>query len=181
MDETARGKHDGGDAAWEEQRLRNYKNSELRLVEIQELLCKDVRRSEDQCHSLAENLEHFIEDWWLNKQDTNPDFHEWLCIEQSAVCCPSNHFGPNCEPCSDCNGNGVCKGNATRKGNGKCACDEGYKGDTCNECTTQYYEAFRDENKLLCSICHNACDDSAGCTSAGPKGTFFTISPTKKC
>ena len=31
-----------------------------------------------------------------------------------------------------CSGNGKCKGEGTRKGNGKCACDTGYGGDTCN-------------------------------------------------
>lgn len=64
---------------------------------------------------------------------------------------------------------GVCKGNGTRKGNGKCSCDNGYAGETCNECADEYYESFRDETKLLCSLCHEACDTS-GCTSAGPKG-----------
>ena len=31
-----------------------------------------------------------------------------------------------------CSGNGKCKGDGTRKGNGKCACDSGYGGETCN-------------------------------------------------
>lgn len=64
---------------------------------------------------------------------------------------------------------GVCKGNGTRKGNGKCTCDSGYTGDACNECDIGHYESFRDEAKLLCSQCHDACDAS-GCASAGPKG-----------
>lgn len=69
MEQTARGKHDGGDAAWEEQKLGSYKRSEIRLTEIQESLCKDVDRGEDQCHALAETSEHLIEEWWQKHQD----------------------------------------------------------------------------------------------------------------
>lgn len=95
-----------------------------------------------------------------------------MCIDKLEVCCPDYTFGPNCEKCSDCNGNGKCKGNGTRKGNGKCACDIGYKGEDCNECDNYYYESFRDTTKLLCSICHAACENNGGCTGAGPKGNF---------
>ncbi|XP_050077914.1 cysteine-rich with EGF-like domain protein 2 [Anopheles maculipalpis] len=164
---TERAKHDGGDAAWEEERLGSYKTSELRLVEIQERLCTDVTRGEDQCHQLAEDYESQIEEWWKNHQTTHPDLHRWLCVEQATVCCPDGFYGPNCEPCPTCFGNGKCKGNGTRKGNGKCACDEGYAGDNCDSCTEEYYPAFRDDTKLLCSRCHKACA-AGGCTGAGP-------------
>uniref|UniRef100_A0A182J1F1 Uncharacterized protein n=1 Tax=Anopheles atroparvus TaxID=41427 RepID=A0A182J1F1_ANOAO len=164
---TERSKHDGGDAAWEEERLGSYKTSELRLVEIQERLCQDVVRGEDQCHRLAEDYEPQIEEWWKNHQTTHPDLHRWLCVEQAAVCCPDGFYGPNCAPCPTCFGNGKCKGNGTRKGNGKCACDEGYTGENCDSCTAEYYEAFRDDSKLLCSQCHRACA-TGGCTGAGP-------------
>lgn len=175
MDKTARGNHQGGDTAWEEERLRSYKSSEVRLVEIQDTLCKDVSRGEDQCHTLAEQLEEPIEEWFHNLQDVSPDFHNWLCVRNTTVCCPANHFGPECKPCDDCHGNGVCKGNGTRKGNGKCSCDAGYVGDNCMQCSKEYYEAFRDEDKLLCSICHIACKEDAGCTGSGPKGTFCLV------
>lgn len=69
IEKTERGKHDGGDAAWEEQRLGSYKRSEIRLVEIQEWLCKDVLLGEDQCHALAETSEALIEEWWFKKHD----------------------------------------------------------------------------------------------------------------
>lgn len=170
MERTARGNHQGGDSAWEEERLRSYKSSVVRLVEIQDSLCKDVPRGEDQCHMLADKLEERMEEWFHDLQDSQPSLHGWLCVEKTAVCCPPNQFGPECRPCDDCHGNGVCKGNGTRKGNGKCACDAGYDGVDCMQCAKQYYEAFRDEQKLLCSICHVACKDDAGCTGSGPKG-----------
>lgn len=96
-----------------------------------------------------------------------------MCIDKLQVCCPADTFGAKCQPCSDCNGNGKCKGSGTRKGNGKCACDVGYKGEACNECDNQFYESFRDESKLLCSICHVACGADGGCTSGGPKGNHL--------
>lgn len=100
------------------------------------------------------------------------DFYEWLCIETLAACCHDNYYGPNCKLCPDCNSNGKCKGNGTRKGNGKCLCDIGYTGEFCNQCAPQYYESFRDEKILLCTACHQACDDG-GCTAAGPNGMQF--------
>lgn len=45
---TARGKHEGGDAHWEEKKLSNYANSEIRLIEIQESLCHEVALGKDQ-------------------------------------------------------------------------------------------------------------------------------------
>lgn len=100
------------------------------------------------------------------------DFYKWLCIETLAACCHDNYYGPNCKLCPDCNSNGKCKGNGTRKGNGKCLCDIGYTGEFCNQCAPQYYESFRDEKILLCTACHQACDDG-GCTAAGPNGMQF--------
>ena len=48
MERTSRGKFEGVDADWEETRLRNYASSEIRLVEIQEKLCSEVLRGQDQ-------------------------------------------------------------------------------------------------------------------------------------
>ncbi|XP_030380532.1 cysteine-rich with EGF-like domain protein 2 isoform X2 [Scaptodrosophila lebanonensis] len=166
LERTKRGKHAGGDAAWEEEKLRSYKTSEVRLVEIQEQLCGDVKRGQDSCHSLANEHESLIEDWFLHKQNEWPDLHEWLCITTLKVCCPAETYGSSCQPCSSCSGNGKCKGAGTRKGNGQCSCDSGYTGSHCDKCAEQYYESFRDASKLLCTPCHAAC--SGGCTGAGP-------------
>ncbi|CRL03643.1 CLUMA_CG016174, isoform A [Clunio marinus] len=166
LEKTQRGKHDGGDAHWEEQKLGSYKTSEVRLVEIQEMLCTDITRGEQQCLTIAEEHESDIEYWW-KRQDEYPDFFEWFCIETLKVCCHPNYFGKDCLECTDCSGNGYCKGNGTRKGNGKCNCDKGYSGENCQQCSDGFYEAFKDESKLLCSQCHVACHE--GCSGPGTK------------
>lgn len=48
MERTAKGHYGGGDTAWEEENGKIYKNSELRLVEIQESLCSEVGTGKDQ-------------------------------------------------------------------------------------------------------------------------------------
>jgi protein disulfide-isomerase len=69
LEKTQRGKHGGGDADWEEKKLGSYKTSEVRLVEIQEMLCTDIVRGEQQCQNLAEEHESEIETWWKQQED----------------------------------------------------------------------------------------------------------------
>ncbi|XP_018406744.1 PREDICTED: cysteine-rich with EGF-like domain protein 2, partial [Cyphomyrmex costatus] len=99
FEKTSRGKFEGGDSAWEEDKLGSYSRSEIRLIEIQENLCKDVERGQVQCQSLAEELESQIEEWWFKHQDTHPDIHDYICIEKTERCCPKDHYGPNCTQC----------------------------------------------------------------------------------
>jgi len=141
------------------------------LIEIQENLCKEVEHGETQCHSLAEELENQIEEWWFKHQDTYQDIYDYICIERTQRCCPKDHYGPNCMPClgypdNVCSNNGKCKGAGTRKGNGSCSCDKGYSGDTCLKCAPGYYESYKNEKTLLCTACHAACDGP--CEGAGP-------------
>ncbi|KAJ9581203.1 hypothetical protein L9F63_023621, partial [Diploptera punctata] len=112
MEKTARGKFEGGDAAWEEEHLGSYARSEVRLVEIQENLCLTVERGKSQCHTLAEVLENHLEEWWFQKQDE--DLHKFICIDTLKNCCAENRFGPECKPCPGypdnvCNKSGKCK------------------------------------------------------------------------
>lgn len=173
MSNTDKKHFGGGDTAWEEEKLGDYAKSEVRLVEIQENLCAEVQRGQQQCYRLAEEWEQLLEEWWFKVQENNSDIFKWLCIEKVQHCCPENHFGPECKPCdgypdSVCSNNGKCKGSGTRKGNGECICNVGYGGAKCNVCANSYYESYRDDEKLLCSKCHNACKGT--CTSSGPKG-----------
>ncbi|VVC86652.1 unnamed protein product, partial [Leptidea sinapis] len=59
FEKTSRGKFEGGDAAWEEAKLKSYSRSEVRLVEIQENLCSELNHYKDECYSLAEEVEAF--------------------------------------------------------------------------------------------------------------------------
>ncbi|TRY68225.1 hypothetical protein TCAL_05218 [Tigriopus californicus] len=176
MERTARGKFEGGDAAWEEKNQgKGYASSEVRFVEIQERICKDLERGETQCHDNHHSWEDHLETWWkIQPMETRAPLKDWLCIETLKACCPEEHFGADCEPCfmkdKDgviCSGNGKCKGSGTRKGNGKCACDRGYGGELCEKCAVGFYESYKDEDKALCSPCHKSC--LGHCTGSGPK------------
>ncbi|MCL4122043.1 UNVERIFIED_CONTAM: hypothetical protein GTU68_054772, partial [Idotea baltica] len=58
-------------------------------------------------------------------------------------------------------------GGGTRKGNGECDCNAGYEGELCTSCSVGFYEAYKDETKVLCQPCHKACQGP--CSQAGPK------------
>ncbi|XP_045481397.1 cysteine-rich with EGF-like domain protein 2 [Harmonia axyridis] len=173
IEQTAKGKFDGGDTAWEEEKLGSYANSEIRLTEIQENICTDIVEGRDQCYSIHEEYDDVLEEWWFQKQNDDPDIFKYFCIDQIKSCCPEYHFGENCTPCEGfpdniCSKNGKCKGAGTRKGNGKCLCDTGYANDKCDNCAEGYFQSPKDDNKLTCSKCHSSCDGP--CTKAGATG-----------
>lgn len=85
MIKTERGQHEGGDAAWEEQKLGSYKRSEVRLVDIQEGLCNDIIVGQDQCHALAETNEHLLEEWWFKEQGDTAGNNEIILIVAETV------------------------------------------------------------------------------------------------
>lgn len=163
LERTSRGKYEGGDTAWEEEKLKkSYKRSEMRLIDIQDSLCKEVTKHSVQCHHMAEKAEEFIEEWWSQNADESTDLYTYICIEKLLVCCPKYHYGKDCTPCPGdhkklCSGSGKCRGDGTRKGNGTCLCDSGYSGDNCEQCSLGYYLAFKDDDKFLCSPCHRSC------------------------
>nr|XP_027196690.1 cysteine-rich with EGF-like domain protein 2 [Dermatophagoides pteronyssinus] len=187
---TARGKHEGGDAHWEENKLNNYADSEIRLTEIQENLCNDVKSGKDQCHSFAEHYESEIEDWFLkNRKQERKDhleegstLYEYLCNQISQACCPDGHFGADCQPCHGypnnvCYNRGYCSGNGTRKGQGNCICHIGFDGEFCEKCSSNYlaigiiemnYEEKIQNIPEQCIRCDQSCASS--CHSLGPQG-----------
>lgn len=163
LDKTARGKYEGGDAAWEEAKLKSYSRSEVRLVEIQESLCSEVKKNKDQCYTLAEEAEHVLENWWFNEDLASTDLYTWLCIETLKYCCPAFHYGIECYPCvmskdnKICSGHGKCNGEGTRNGNGTCICSRGYDGVNCDQCANNYYL-----NVNSCEPCHKSCNGCYG-------------------
>lgn len=175
MEITKRGKFEGGDTAWEEKSQPRYATSEVRFIEItEELLCKDLARGENQCHQNHNQWEEHLETWWKMESETRPSLREYLCVDTLKVCCPQDHYGPECTKCSVlgenekiCSGNGKCKGGGTRKGNGQCACDKEYAGKACDQCSIGHYSSFKEGATNICSACHKACADH--CSGPGPK------------
>ncbi|XP_050350568.1 cysteine-rich with EGF-like domain protein 2 [Nymphalis io] len=164
LEETSRGKHEGGDAAWEEAKLKSYARSEMRLVEIQESLCSELKTHQDDCYALSEEAESLLEKWWFHEYQNDLDLYTWLCIENLKYCCPANHYGESCTLCPNirnnkiCGGNGKCDGDGTRKGDGRCICKRGFTGTDCDECSHNFYNA----SKESCKPCHKACDGCHG-------------------
>ncbi|XP_028162932.1 cysteine-rich with EGF-like domain protein 2 [Ostrinia furnacalis] len=162
LDKTSRGKYEGGDAAWEESKLKSYSRSEVRLVEVQEGLCSELNKHQDYCYSLAEDAESLIEKWWYLDNPQSVDLYTWLCIDNLHYCCPKNHYGESCSPCPHinnklCGGHGHCNGDGTRKGNGTCHCHKGYTGKHCELCDSNYYSM-----DSICKPCHKACSECTG-------------------
>ncbi|CAG2176877.1 unnamed protein product, partial [Oppiella nova] len=205
VERTSRGKHEGGDSHWEESRLGSYANSEIRLTEIQELLCHELSAGKDQvlthtyipfhtplvlsyhisttihslivsCHHLAEEYEPQIENWWFSKRQASDSqsLYDYLCMGQMKACCPTGHYGPQCQPCPGypdrvCNTRGYCEGNGSREGTGKCVCQPAYDGAHCNTCAKDHWlNGTTAEGLVVCEPCDKSCADR--CRSGGPKG-----------
>ncbi|XP_075978313.1 cysteine-rich with EGF-like domain protein 2 [Anticarsia gemmatalis] len=166
LDKTSRGKYEGGDAAWEEEKLKSYARSEIRLVEIQEGLCSELKIHQDPCYTLAEEAEQVLEKWWFYENPNAADLYTWLCIENLQHCCHKGHFGAACSACPKdkhnkvCGGHGKCDGDGTRLGNGTCLCRKGYMGIMCDECSENYYLS----EAGTCDACHASCN---GCKGEG--------------
>ncbi|XP_013197396.1 cysteine-rich with EGF-like domain protein 2 [Amyelois transitella] len=161
IEKTSRGKYEGGDVAWEEAKLKTYARSEIRLVEVQEGLCSELKSHQDDCYVLAEEAEQVLEKWWFDDGPKSADLYSWLCIDTLQYCCPKNHYGESCLPCPNGKNNEVCSGhgscNESRKGDGKCKCKKGYDGTSCDVCAKNFYL-----NKDICQPCHKACNGCSG-------------------
>ncbi|CAH1782739.1 unnamed protein product [Owenia fusiformis] len=168
---TAKSNFGGGNTHWEEKSLGSWAHSETRFVEIMESSCGDDKG----CHSMVEEHEESLEDWWFKHyaKNTKKDLKEYFCIENVKVCCPENTYGKQCKECAGgvkqpCMSNGNCDGAGTREGTGKCNCNSGYKGDTCNECKDGFFEQEKNDTYIQCTACHASCANT--CWEEGPKG-----------
>lgn len=172
LERTSRGKYEGGDAAWEEEKLKkSYLRSEMRLIDSQDNLCREEPKYDVQCHNIAEKAEEFIEHWWSEHLDEKSDLFTYICVDNMSLCCPEHHYGKDCTPCPGdhsniCNGHGKCRGDGTRKGNGTCLCNSGYKGEMCDRCEMGFYLSLND-GKTSCLPCHKGC--SSDCRGGSPK------------
>ncbi|CAD6194618.1 unnamed protein product [Caenorhabditis auriculariae] len=181
---TARQHFAGGDTAWEEKNLGKYAVSETRLIEVMEGVCKKstlpnvdtftgISELEFKCASQMENHEELIEQYYYEHQAAN--MSTWLCITNLKLCCPDQHFGKDCEKCPGvqegapaCFGRGSCHGDGSREGTGKCKCEEGYIGNQCRHCDSDFFETEKTPTSILCKKCYEGC--TGGCTGEGPKG-----------
>jgi len=169
LERTKNSHFGGGNTAWEEKNLLTYANSEVRFVEILDSLCTDASDNQDMCFHYSGEYEHHLKEWWMSGRQEN--LFEWFCIDMLKVCCPPQHYGPDCLPCKGypnvCNSHGTCKGDGTRKGNGLCKCDNGYDGDNCERCAKNYFIVMKNDT-VTCVKCHKSCKE--GCTDSDSKG-----------
>uniref|UniRef100_A0AC35TZ85 EGF-like domain-containing protein n=1 Tax=Rhabditophanes sp. KR3021 TaxID=114890 RepID=A0AC35TZ85_9BILA len=185
MEATVKGNFAGGNTDWEERKLGKFKTSETRLLEIMEFVCqksnlkdnKEYAAQKDvefKCHSIVENNEEQIEEWFFNHQLDQPDLQQYLCHDVLKLCCSKGHFGKDCGPCPGllddgkvCFGRGYCSGDETRKGTGKCSCDSGYVGSQCSNCAAHFYPTQKNATFIECNKCFDGC--AKGCTGEGAK------------
>lgn len=169
VERTKKSNYGGGNTDWEETRLGQYANSEVRLTEIVEHLC-----TTSECHQMVEQYEGFIDTFWFEKKDsdrTEEIFFNFFCIDNVKVCCPENTYGPNCTAClggkeRPCKDNGHCLGGGTRGGSGKCKCNSGYTGKFCDKCSKGYYQSDKNDTHATCKVCDISCKSS--CKGDGP-------------
>lgn len=174
IERTSLGYYEGENAAQQKDKLRkSFKHTESRFIDIQDGLCKEKKEHSNHCRSMYKKVEEMIEEWWFDERSEEPvDLYKHFCIKKLKFCCPKHHYGKACRPCPTyhskvCSDNGKCRGDGTRKGNGTCLCDKGYSGNNCDDCAPGYYLSYKDDNKMLCSLCHESC--LGGCRNGSHK------------
>ncbi|XP_078676901.1 cysteine-rich with EGF-like domain protein 2-B isoform X2 [Branchiostoma floridae x Branchiostoma belcheri] len=158
--ETEKGGYGGGNTDWEETYLKEYRRSEVRLLEIIEQLCVKDNHA---CYALVEEHEELLEEWWQKDESPDINLYKWFCIDHIKVCCPEGQWGPRCIDCpigreKVCSDHGKCDGDGTREGSGACTCDKGYQGALCEQCTNDHYEEYKNTTHVSCKACHYGCN-----------------------
>jgi hypothetical protein len=158
---TAQGNFGGGNTAWEERKLGTYLNSEIRYEEIFENLCS---KDDDACHKLLEDHEDYLLDLFkTHNKAFESILRKTFCIDVAKICCPAEHFGPDCTPCvkdqwnAVCSQNGRCNGDGYREGDGQCNCRYGYEGSLCQNCMSSFYPKRIRTSSVECAACPKEC------------------------
>ncbi|XP_075238839.1 cysteine-rich with EGF-like domain protein 2-A isoform X2 [Convolutriloba macropyga] len=100
---TDRGLYEGGDTDWEVKNLKEYRKSEVRLIEITD---KIFGAKKSQLSRLLEQVEENLEEFWyshwdhLNTEEGTNELEEYLCVALLKSCCPYGFFGPECTACN---------------------------------------------------------------------------------
>lgn len=90
--------------------------SETRFIEVLESTCRkevltdssefdSIKDIKYKCHTMVEEYEEMLENWFFNKQNSNSNLFEYFCLLQLRRCCSAGHFGVACEPCPAINKN----------------------------------------------------------------------------
>ncbi len=164
---TAQGNFGGGNTAWEEKKLGSYLSSEIRYEEIYENLCA---KDDSVCHNFLNDHEDYLLDLFKTQNKVFESIlSKTFCKDIVKICCPAEHFGPDCKPCKKdqgnmiCSENGSCDGDGYREGNGQCNCRFGYQGDLCQSCISSFYPKRIRTSSVECASCPQEC---ASCVNA---------------
>ncbi|XP_036329388.1 cysteine-rich with EGF-like domain protein 2-B [Rhagoletis pomonella] len=162
LEKTSRVKHAGGDAAWEGEKLRSYKTSEVRLVEVQEQFrkCKGsgTRKGNGKCACDAgftgENCNKCAD----NHYEAYNDGKKMLCSPCHKSCDDKGCTGAGPKACRNCKDGWI-------MGNDPVGCQD------INECLLQNRPCrpnqfcVNDEGSYTCLECDRSCE---GCDGDGP-------------
>lgn len=154
----------------------------LELDKIKRLVCKELTgdSERERCRNFYFTQQASVRKWReaaaLAPRGKLVSFHDFVCIRELKLCCPSQSFGPKCSRCPKCAANEQCEGEATRQGRGTCQCRPGHAGANCDSCQRGFYLDERplalagsstSGRAISCKACHRSCEY---CRGPGPRG-----------
>ncbi len=71
---------------------------------VKDATCSEVTRGEAQCKQNLNKWENYLKSWTDQNDPSGwtslETLRDWLCIQKLHVCCPPDHYGPGCQPCT---------------------------------------------------------------------------------